>query len=81
IAVVSHADLIRLALAYYIGMHIDLFQRLVINPCSLSAVAFEPMGPRLLAYNETGSLEQLRPQPPTPLAEPAATSPSSTEAV
>jgi len=80
IAVVSHADLIRLALAYYIGMHIDLFQRLVINPCSLSAIAFEPMGPRLLAYNETGSLAHLRPKPPAAPAEPAPVSPLSTEA-
>ncbi len=63
IAVFSHADLIKLALAYYIGMHIDLFQRLTINPCSLSALAFERMGPRLIAFNDTGSLEHLRPHP------------------
>lgn len=63
IAVVSHADLIKLALAYYIGMHVDLFQRLVINPCSLNALAFERMGPRLIAFNDTGTLEHLRPRP------------------
>lgn len=63
IAAVGHADLIKLVLAYYIGMHIDLFQRLVINTGSVSALAFLPMGPRLLAYNDTGSLEHLRPQP------------------
>ncbi|MEF3274754.1 MAG: MSMEG_4193 family putative phosphomutase [Chloroflexus sp.] len=80
IAVVSHADLIRLALAYYIGMHIDLFQRLVIHPCSLSAIAFEPMSPRLLAYNETGSLAHLWPKPPATPVEPAPAPPLSTEA-
>jgi probable phosphoglycerate mutase len=63
IALVSHADLIRLVVAYYIGMHIDLFQRLVINPCSVTAISFERMGPRMLAYNDTGSLEHLRPRP------------------
>ncbi|MCG8352873.1 MAG: MSMEG_4193 family putative phosphomutase [Chloroflexales bacterium] len=63
IAAVSHADLIRLVVAYYIGMHIDLFQRLVINPASLTALAFEQMGPRLVAFNETGSLDHLRPKP------------------
>lgn len=68
IAVVSHADIIKLAIAYYIGMHIDLFQRLEISPCSVSALAFTPMGPRLLAYNETGSLEHLKPKP-EPVAE------------
>lgn len=70
IAVVSHADIIKLAIAYYIGMHIDLFQRLEISPCSVSALAFTPMGPRLLAYNHTGGLEHLIPKPkPEPEAE------------
>ncbi len=68
IAVCSHADIIKLAVAYYVGMHLDLFQRLVINPCSLTAIAFERMGPRLLAFNATGSLDHLRPQP-EPLAD------------
>jgi probable phosphoglycerate mutase len=63
IAVVSHADLIRLVTAYYIGIHIDLFQRLVIGTASVTALAFQPMGPRLLAFNDTGSLEHLRPKP------------------
>lgn len=65
IALVSHADLLKLVIAYYIGMHIDLFQRLVINPASLTALSFQPMGPRLLAFNETGTLEHLLPQPET----------------
>jgi len=68
-AVVSHADIIKLALAYYIGMHMDLFQRLEISPCSVSAIFFTPMGPRLLAYNDTGSLEHLKPKPEQPKQE------------
>jgi probable phosphomutase (TIGR03848 family) len=63
IAIVSHADIIKLALAYYIGMHMDLFQRLEISPCSVSALLFTRMGPRLLTYNDTGSLEHLKPKP------------------
>ncbi|MCS6840663.1 MAG: MSMEG_4193 family putative phosphomutase [Roseiflexus sp.] len=63
IAVVSHADVIRLATAYYIGIHIDLFQRLEIATCSVTAIRFTRMGPRLLAYNDTGSLEHLKPKP------------------
>lgn len=66
IAVVSHADIIKLATAYYVGIHLDLFQRLVINPCSLTAIGFEPMGPRLIALNDTGTIEHLRPQPEPP---------------
>lgn len=73
IAVVSHADIIKLAIAYYIGMHIDLFQRLEISPCSLTAIGFTRMGPRMLAYNETGSLEHLKPRPkPAAEQQPAA---------
>jgi probable phosphomutase (TIGR03848 family) len=68
-AVVSHADIIKLALAYYVGMHMDLFQRLEISPCSVSAILFTPMGPRLLAYNDTGSLEHLKPKPEQPKQE------------
>lgn len=63
IATIGHADVIKLVTAYYLGMHIDLFQRLVINPASLTAIAFERMGPRLLALNDTGSLEHLHPPP------------------
>lgn len=74
-AVVSHADLIKLACAYYIGMHMDLFQRLEIATCSVTAVRFTPMGPRLMAFNDTGSLAHLNPPPPDPA--PAETPPTS----
>ena len=69
IVVVSHADIIKLAIAYYIGMHLDLFQRLEIGTCSVTAFAFTRMGPRLLAYNDLGSLEHLKPKPEEPKAE------------
>ncbi|HWQ12176.1 MAG TPA: MSMEG_4193 family putative phosphomutase [Roseiflexaceae bacterium] len=79
VAVVSHADIIKLAVAYYIGMHLDLFQRLEIATCSVTAIAFTRMGPRLLAYNDTGSLDHLRPKPEEPAApgqaQPAAAAP------
>ena len=73
IAVVSHADMIRLASAYYLGMHTDVFQRLSVDPCSLTAFQFTPMGPRMLAYNDIGSLEHLKPKPePKPEEKPEA---------
>ncbi|MCS6938013.1 MAG: MSMEG_4193 family putative phosphomutase, partial [Roseiflexus sp.] len=80
IAVVSHADVIRLATAYYIGIHIDLFQRLEVATCSVTAIGFTRMGPRLLAYNDTGSLAHLKPKPEE--AQPAAsgTAPSPDQA-
>lgn len=76
IAVVSHADIIKLAVAYYVGMHTDLFQRLEIMPCSLTAIRFTKMGPRLLAYNDTGSVEYLKPKPPEPKQEAQAEQPA-----
>lgn len=76
IAIVSHADIIRLVVAYYIGMHIDLFQRLAINTAAVTVVAFEAMGPRLLAYNDTGSLAHIRLRPEqSPQSETAADEP------
>jgi probable phosphoglycerate mutase len=71
IAVVSHADLIKLACAYYMGMHMDLFQRLEIGTCSVTAFRFTKMGPRLVAYNDLGSLAHLKPKPPEPPAQEA----------
>ncbi|MBM4413192.1 MAG: MSMEG_4193 family putative phosphomutase [Chloroflexi bacterium] len=72
IAVVSHADLIKLACAYYMGMHMDLFQRLEIGTCSVTAFRFTKMGPRLTAYNDLGSLAHLKPKPPEPPVQEAA---------
>lgn len=75
VAVFSHADIIKLAIAYYVGMHVDLFQRLMISPCSLTAISFEAMGPRLLAFNDMGTLAHLRPKPEPPAEAPAVASP------
>lgn len=48
---VSHADVIRLVAAHYLGMHIDLYQRIVISPASVTAVGFGSAGPTVLALN------------------------------
>ena len=37
---VSHADTIKAAVAHAMGTHIDLFQRIVISPCSITAIAY-----------------------------------------
>ena len=39
IVVVSHADLIKLVVAHYLGVHIDLFQRIVISPASATVLS------------------------------------------
>ena len=59
---VSHADPIKAAVAHAMGTHIDLFQRIVISTCSISAIAYSVGGPVVLTVNSTGgSLSELRP--------------------
>ena len=59
---VSHADPIKAAVAHAMGTHIDLFQRIVISPCSVTAIAYSAGGPVVLTVNSTGgSLAELRP--------------------
>jgi probable phosphomutase (TIGR03848 family) len=58
VAVFSHADVIRLLLAHFAGIHLDLYQRLVVEPASISAVAAGAGVPRLLRVNDTGSLPE-----------------------
>ncbi len=59
---VSHADPIKAAVAHAMGTHLDLFQRIVISTCSVSAVAYSLGGPIVLTVNSTGgSLSELRP--------------------
>lgn len=58
IVVVSHADVIKLVLAHYLGTHIDLFQRIVISPASVSILALMPNGVvRVLRLNDNGPLQ------------------------
>lgn len=63
VAVVSHADPIRLALAYYMGMPLDLFHRLCVGPASVSALAFARLGLQILCLNHTESLRPSKEEP------------------
>jgi probable phosphomutase (TIGR03848 family) len=56
IAVVSHSDVIKAAVAHYAGMHLDLFQRLVVSPASLTVLALGGPTPHLVCLNDTGHL-------------------------
>lgn len=63
IVVVSHADLIKLVLAHYLGVHIDLFQRIMIAPASVSVLYLAKNGVvRIGRVNDDGPLEP----PPQP---------------
>lgn len=48
---VSHADPIRLVVAYFIGLPLDAFQRLVVAPASLTSLSIGAQGNRLLNLN------------------------------
>ena len=54
IVAVSHADPIKAAVANALGTHLDLFQRIVISPCSVTAIYVTAGGPAVLATNSTG---------------------------
>jgi len=61
IVAVSHADPIKAVVAAAAGVPLDLMQRLVVSPCSISAILFTAGGPVVLCVNSTGSLEELAP--------------------
>jgi len=54
IVAVSHADTIKAAIADAVGTPLDLFQRIVVSPCSVSAVMYTTTGPIVLSVNSTG---------------------------
>lgn len=60
IVLVSHADPIKAAVADATGTPLDLFQRIVISPCSVSAIAYGDGGPIVLTVNSVGDLTELR---------------------
>ena len=57
---VSHADVIRLIAAHYMGLHIDLFQRISIAPASVTVISISDEGPRVLALNALPSMVVVR---------------------
>jgi broad specificity phosphatase PhoE len=48
---VSHADVIKLIAGHYLGVHIDLFQRIEIGPASTTVIAIGDAGPKVLSMN------------------------------
>jgi broad specificity phosphatase PhoE len=50
-AIFSHGDPIKLAIAYYLGVPLDLFTRIEISPGSYSVLRLEEWGPQILAVN------------------------------
>jgi probable phosphoglycerate mutase len=54
VVAVSHADPIKAVVAHAMGTHLDLFQRIVVSPCSVTAILYTVDGPVVLCVNSTG---------------------------
>ena len=59
IVLVSHAEPIKAAVTYAMGVPLDLFQRTVISPCSVSVLALGDGAPIVLSVNNTANLDEL----------------------
>lgn len=51
---VSHGDVIKAVLADALGLHLDEFQRIVVDPASVSIVSYTPLRPFVIRMNDIG---------------------------
>ncbi|MFD5135442.1 histidine phosphatase family protein [Streptomyces sp. NPDC058378] len=58
----SHGDIIKALVADALGMHLDLFQRLHADPCSVTAIRYTALRPFLLRLGDTGDFASLTPR-------------------
>ena len=50
----SHGDVIKAVLADALGLHLDAFQRIVVDPASISVVSYTETRPFVVRVNDTG---------------------------
>jgi probable phosphomutase (TIGR03848 family) len=78
----SHGDVIKAILADALGMHLDAFQRLVVDPCSVSVIRFTPLRPFAVRINDSGNdLAALVPPAPRKRRSTRRAAPPSSDAV
>ena len=68
----SHGDVIKSVIADSLGLHLDLSQRIQVDPCSLSVIRYTPLRPFLVRMNDTGRTAAGLARPPEPGAAKAA---------
>lgn len=56
VAIVSHSDMIKAAVAYYAGIPLDLFQRLEISPASVCIIEVHKETARIVVVNDQGGI-------------------------
>jgi probable phosphomutase (TIGR03848 family) len=59
-AAISHADVIKSVVADALGLHLDQFQRIVIDAASVTVIRYTPTRPFVVSLNDIGSLASLR---------------------
>lgn len=62
----SHGDIIKSIVADALGLHLDLFQRVSVEPCSVTAIRYTRLRPYLVKLGETGDLASLAPRETPP---------------
>ncbi|MCK7623131.1 MSMEG_4193 family putative phosphomutase [Streptomyces sp. RS10V-4] len=58
----SHGDIIKSLVADALGLHLDLFQRISVEPCSVTVVRYTRLRPYLVRLGDTGDLASLVPR-------------------
>ncbi|MFZ4155013.1 histidine phosphatase family protein [Streptomyces pseudogriseolus] len=62
----SHGDIIKSLVAEALGLHLDLFQRISVEPCSVTAIRYTRLRPFLVRLGDTGDLASLAPREEPP---------------
>ncbi|MET7763605.1 histidine phosphatase family protein [Streptomyces sp. NPDC005336] len=62
----SHGDIIKSLVADALGLHLDLFQRISAEPCSVTAIRYTSLRPFLVRLGDTGDFAGLAPREDTP---------------
>ncbi|MFI1396587.1 histidine phosphatase family protein [Streptomyces sp. NPDC020681] len=58
----SHGDIIKALVADALGMHLDVFQRIHVEPCSVTAIRYTRTRPFVLRLGDTGEFGSLAPR-------------------
>ncbi len=61
VAIFSHADPIKAVVAHYLGMHLNQFNKIVIDPASVTVFFFDELGAKLFRLNDAGALPEFKP--------------------
>jgi probable phosphomutase (TIGR03848 family) len=51
----SHGDVIKAIVADALGVHLDAFQRIVVDPASVTVISYTPLRPFVVRVNDTGT--------------------------